>query len=47
MGPSIDHHRLHQDVRTIIGTQAPLAAQTFTSAPVSSESQAWLEYPHD
>jgi len=45
MGPSIDHHRLHQDVRTIIGTQAPLAAQTFTSAPVSSESQAWLEFP--
>lgn len=43
MGPSIDHHRLHEDVRTIIGTQAPLAAQTFTSAPVSSESQAWLE----
>lgn len=47
MGPSIDHHRLHEDVRTVIGTQAPLAAQTFSSAPVSSESQAWLEYPDD
>lgn len=47
MGPSIDHHRLHEDVRTVIGTQEPLAAQTFTSAPVSSESQAWLEYPSD
>jgi hypothetical protein len=47
MGPSIDHHRLHEDVRTIIGTQAPLAAQTFASAPVSSESQAWLEFPDD
>ena len=47
MGPSIDHHRLHEDVRTIIGTQSPLAAQTFTSAPVSSESQAWLEFPDD
>jgi hypothetical protein len=47
MGPSIDHHRLHEDVRTVIGTQAPLAAQTFTSPPVSSESQAWLEFPDD
>jgi hypothetical protein len=47
MGPSIDHHRLHQDVRTVIGSQAPLAAQTFTSPPVSSESQAWLEFPGD
>jgi hypothetical protein len=47
MGPSIDHHRLHQDVRTVIGSQAPLAAQTFTSPPVSSESQAWLESPGD
>ena len=47
MGPSIDHYRLHEDVRTVIGTQAPLAAQTFTSPPVSSESQAWLEFPDD
>jgi hypothetical protein len=47
MGPAIDHHRLHEDVRTVIGTQAPLAAQTFASAPVSSESQAWLEFPDD
>ena len=47
MGPSIDHYRLHDDVRTVIGTQAPLAAQTFTSPPVSSESQAWLEFPDD
>lgn len=47
MGPSIDHHRLHEDVRTVIGTRAPLAAQTFTSPPVSSESQAWLEFPDD
>ncbi len=47
MGPSIDKHRLHDDVSTIIGTQAPLAAQTYASPPVSSESQAWLEYPDD
>ena len=47
MGPHIDHERLHEDVRTVIGTQAPLAAQTFTSPPVSSESQAWLECPDD
>src|SRR5262249_54674483 len=47
LGPSIDHHRLHEDVRSVIGTQPPLAAQTFSSAPVSSESQAWLEYPGD
>ncbi len=47
LGPSIDKHRLHQDVQTLIGTTPPVAAQTFSSAPVSSEAQAWLEDPND
>ena len=47
LGPSIDKHRLRQDIQTLIGTTPPIAAQTFASAPVSSEAQAWLEYPDD
>jgi hypothetical protein len=47
LGPSIDKHRLHQDVQTLIGTTLPIAAQTYSSAPVSSEAQAWLEDPND
>ena len=47
LGPSIDKHRLRQDIQTVIGTTPPIAAQTFTSAPVSSEAQAWLEFPDD
>ena len=47
LGPSIDKHRLRQDVQSLIGTTPPIAAQTFTSAPVSSEAQAWLEDPDD
>ena len=47
LGPSIDHHRLRQDVQSLIGTTPPIAAQTFQSAPVSSEAQAWLESPDD
>lgn len=47
LGPSIDRHRLRQDVQTLIGTTPPIAAQTFASAPVSSEAQAWLEDPND
>lgn len=46
LGPSVDHHRLHQDVQELIGSTPPVAAQTFTSAPVSSEGQAWLEAPN-
>jgi hypothetical protein len=47
LGPSIDKHRLRQDIQTLIGTTPPIAAQTFTSAPVSSEAEAWLEFPDD
>ena len=47
LGPSIDKHRLRQDVQSLIGTTPPIAAQTFSSAPVSSEAQAWLEDPND
>ncbi len=47
LGPSIDKHRLRQDVQSLIGTTLPIAAQTYSSAPVSSEAQAWLEDPND
>jgi hypothetical protein len=47
LGPSFDKYRLRQDVQALIGTTPPLAAQTFASAPVSSEAQAWLEAPND
>lgn len=47
LGRSIDTHRLRQDVQDLIGTTPPIAAQTFASAPVSSEAQAWLETPND
>jgi hypothetical protein len=47
LGPSIDKYRLRQDVQSLIGTTLPIAAQTFASAPVSSEAQAWLEDPND
>lgn len=46
LGPT-DVHRLRQDVQDLIGSTPPVAAQTFTSAPVSSEAQAWLEWPDD
>lgn len=46
LGPT-DLHRLRQDVQDLIGSTPPIAAQTFTSAPVSSEAQAWLEWPDD
>lgn len=46
LGPT-DLHRLRQDVQDLIGSTPPVAAQTFTSAPVSSEAQAWLEWPND
>jgi hypothetical protein len=47
LGPSIDKHRLRQDVQSLIGTTLPIAAQTYASAPVSSEAQAWMEDPND
>ncbi len=46
LGPT-DVNRLRQDVQDLIGSTPPIAAQTFTSAPVSSEAQAWLEWPDD
>ena len=47
LGPSIDRYRMRQDVQSLIGTTPPIAAQTFSSASVSSEAQAWLEDPND
>ena len=47
LGTQIDHRGLYRDVRDVIGHRAPIAAQTFSSAPVSSESQAWFESPDD
>ena len=40
-------YRRWPDVQSLIGSTLPIAAQTFSSAPVSSEAQAWLEDPND
>jgi hypothetical protein len=45
LGPARDNHRMREDVEVLIGSTAPIAAQTFTSAPVSAESRAWYEVP--
>jgi hypothetical protein len=45
VGPSPDPDGLIGDLRELIGTTAPVAAQTFTSAPVSSECAPWLMEP--
>lgn len=45
VGESPDPDGLIHDLRELIGTTAPVAAQTFTSAPVSSECAPWLMEP--
>jgi hypothetical protein len=47
LGGAYDRNGLRAKVELLIGSTPPVAAQTFTSAPVSSESQAWLEWPDD
>lgn len=45
LGPAIDKHRMREDVEVLIGSTPPIAAQVFTSAPVSAEARAWFEIP--
>jgi hypothetical protein len=45
LGPAPDPEGVIEDVRALIGDAAPAAAQTFTSAPVSSECRPWFVEP--
>jgi hypothetical protein len=45
LGPAADPKGLLKDLRSLIGTSAPVAAQTFTSAPVASECRGWFPVP--
>jgi hypothetical protein len=45
IGPTPDPKGLIADLRDLIGDRAPVAAQTFTSAPVSSECRPWFMVP--
>ena len=45
VGPSPDPQGLLADLRELIGSTAPIATQTFTSAPVASECRGWLTVP--
>lgn len=42
LGPSYDRHGTRRDVADIIGSTPPIAAQVFTSAPVSSECRGFF-----
>jgi hypothetical protein len=43
LGPFYDQHGLREHVELLIGSTPPVAAQIFTSAPVSSEDRAFFE----
>jgi hypothetical protein len=45
VGPAPDPDGVIEDIRELIGSAPPVAAQTFTSAPVSSECRPWLVEP--
>ena len=45
LGPSPDPQGFMADLRELIGSSAPVAAQTFTSAPVASECRGWFTVP--
>jgi hypothetical protein len=44
-GPSPDPDGLADDLRALMGSAAPVAAQTFASQPVSSECRGWFQVP--
>jgi hypothetical protein len=44
-GTEVDPTGTLSDLELIIGKNKPIAAQMFTSAPVSSETRAWYEVP--
>ena len=45
VGPAPDPHGFLDDLRALVGTRAPIAAQTFTSAPVASECRGTFPVP--
>ena len=45
LGPSPDPEGFLDDLRGLIGSRAPYAAQTFTSAPVASECRGSFPVP--
>jgi hypothetical protein len=45
LGPTPDPQNLVRDLRELIGSHGPIAAQTFTSAPVSSECRPFYTEP--
>lgn len=45
IGPQPDKQGLIRDLRDLIGERPPVAAQTFTSQPVSSECRPWFVVP--
>lgn len=45
LGPAPDPQGLMRDLRELIGEHTPVAAQTFTSAPVSSECRPFYTEP--
>jgi hypothetical protein len=45
LGPAPDPEGLLGDLRELIGTEPPLAAQSFTSPPVASECRGWFPVP--
>jgi len=44
-GPTPDPQGLLDDLRALVGSHTPVAAQIFTSAPVSSECRGWFPVP--
>jgi hypothetical protein len=44
-GPSPDPQGLLADLQALVGSATPVAAQVFTSAPVSSECRGWFPVP--
>ena len=45
IGPQPDPQGLIRDLKGLIGDRSPVAAQTFTSQPVSSECRPWFVVP--
>jgi hypothetical protein len=44
-GPAPDPEGFARDLQALVGSEPPLAAQTFTSAPVASECRGWFPVP--
>jgi hypothetical protein len=44
-GPTPDPQGLMEDLKQLVGSEAPVAAQTFDSPPVASECRGWFPVP--